>query len=135
TFPVKIGPRLTYGGGSRDGFVAKVKPDGTDFEYLGYIGGAGYDDSAAVAVDISGSAYITGATNSDATTLPVLLGPDLTYNGGFIDGLVAKIKSDRAGFEYTGYLGGSGDDTGVGIALHNPRSAYIPRSTPNPPPP
>src|SRR3954454_16903830 len=37
-FPEIVGPDLTFGGGS-DGFIAKVKADGTGLVYAGYIGG------------------------------------------------------------------------------------------------
>ena len=47
SFPVKVGPGLTYSGagglGWGDAFVAKVKADGTGLVYAGYIGG-GSDD-------------------------------------------------------------------------------------------
>ena len=38
TFPVTVGPDLTYNG-NLDAFVAKVKADGTGLDYCGYIGG------------------------------------------------------------------------------------------------
>jgi beta-propeller repeat-containing protein len=134
SFPVKIGPQLTYSGGVRDAFVAKVKADGTDFEYLGYIGGAGFEQGAAIAVDSTGSAYVAGATSSDQTTFPVLLEPDATYNGGVADGFVAKVKADGSGYEYAGYIGGSGDDGAFGIAVDNVGSAYVHGYTRNSPP-
>src|SRR6185503_5141901 len=46
TFPLSVGPDLTYNGGGleqSDAFVAKVKADGTGLVYAGYIGGAGDD--------------------------------------------------------------------------------------------
>ena len=71
SFPVKVGPDLTYNLGSRDAFVAKVKADGTALVYAGYIGGAGGDGSAtAIAVDAAGNAYVTGFTDSDRDQLP-----------------------------------------------------------------
>src|SRR4051794_2944190 len=54
----------TYNGGSRDAFVAKVRPDGSGFEYVTYVGGTGDDASRGIAVDGDGSAYITGGTTS-----------------------------------------------------------------------
>src|SRR5258708_1492935 len=58
--------------------------------YAGYIGGSGYDYASGVAVDTSGNAYVAGLTNSDETTFPILVGPDLTYNGFGGDAFVAK---------------------------------------------
>ena len=45
TFPVTVGPDLTFNGGS-DAFVAKVNAAGTALVYCGYIGGSGGDDEA-----------------------------------------------------------------------------------------
>ena len=39
SFPVLVGPDLTYNGGG-DAFVAKVAPSGAELVYAGYIGGA-----------------------------------------------------------------------------------------------
>ena len=41
TFPVTVGPDLSYNGGGADGFVAKVNAAGTGLDYCGYIGGIG----------------------------------------------------------------------------------------------
>src|SRR5438445_4746600 len=65
TFPVAIGPDLTYNGGF-DAFVAKVNVGGTALDYAGYIGGEANDLGFGVAVDASGNAYVTGSTASSA---------------------------------------------------------------------
>ena len=38
-----------------------------------------------------GNAYVTGTTASSEASLPVTVGPDLSYNGGDYDGFVAKV--------------------------------------------
>jgi hypothetical protein len=94
TFPVRIGPDLTYNG-LDDAFVAKVKADGTGLVYCGYIGGENNEYAAGIAVDGSGNAYVTGQTDSTETTLPVTVGPDLTYNGNLdYDAFVAKVPAN-----------------------------------------
>ena len=75
SFPVKVGPDLIFNGGFSDAFVAKVKADGSDLVYLGYIGGAGDDVGHGIAVDAAGNAYVTGITDSDESTFPVKVGP------------------------------------------------------------
>ncbi|MEO8189256.1 MAG: SBBP repeat-containing protein [Acidobacteriota bacterium] len=92
TFPVTVGPDLTFNGGG-DAFVAKVNPAGTAFLYAGFIGGLGEDSGNAIAVDSSGNAYVTGPTESTQATFPVIVGPDLTQNGGGFDAFVAKISN------------------------------------------
>ena len=122
--PVTVGPGLVKGGGYADAFVAKVKADGTGLVYAGYIGGTGDDQGRGIALDAQGSAYIVGYTNSSHTSFPVTVGPDLTYNG-LVDAFVAKVKADGTGLLYAGYIGGSGDDYGYGIALDHDGNAYI----------
>ena len=82
SFPVAVGPDLTFNGGSVDAFVAKVRADGTALVYCGYIGGSGADSGYGIAVDAAGNAYVTGVTDSDQASFPVTVGPDLTFNGG-----------------------------------------------------
>jgi len=91
TFPVKVGPDLTYNGGDYDAFVAKVNSAGTALVYCGYIGGSGGDGGGGIAVDVAGNAYVTGMTDSTEATFPVTTGPDTTYNGVYSDAFVAKI--------------------------------------------
>jgi hypothetical protein len=125
TFPVKIGPDLTYNGGFVDAFVAKVRADGTALVYAGYIGGGNEDQGIGVAVDSIGGAYVTGLTNSNAATFPVLVGPDLTYNGGAADAFVAKVRPTGTLLEYAGYIGGERNDEGHDVAVDPSGAAYI----------
>jgi len=108
TFPVTVGPDLTYNGGNSDVFVAKVNASGTALVYCGYIGGSDSDYGLGVAVDGSGNAYVTGYTSSDQATFPVKVGPDLTFNGGLNDAFVAKIDASGSALVYCGYIGGAG---------------------------
>ena len=124
TFPVKVGPSLVFGGGT-DAFVAKVKADGTALVYCGYIGGAGDDEGFGVAVDAAGNAYVTGSTESDQTTFPVRVGPDLVFGGGGVDAFVAKVKADGTALLYAGYIGGAGFDEAFGIAVDSAGNAYV----------
>jgi hypothetical protein len=123
TFPVLGGPDLTYNG-DFDGFVAKVSSNGSSLLYAGYIGGSGFDSARGIAVDGSDNTYVTGFTNSTEGTFPVLAGPDLTYNGG-VDAFVAKVSGSDASLLYAGYIGGSGDDLGLGIAVNGSGNAYV----------
>jgi hypothetical protein len=100
TFPVTVGPGLTYNGGLFDAFAAKVNAAGTALLYCGYIGGSGADYGFAIAVDGSGNAYVTGRTNSNEATFPVTVGPGLTYKGGLYDAFVAKITLSTVGTNY-----------------------------------
>lgn len=118
SFPVLVGPDKTYNslwfGG--DAFVAKVHFDGSTLDYCGYIGGQNNEYGSAIAIDSSGFAYVTGSTESDETSFPVVDGPDLTHNGGN-DAFVAKIEKGGAALLYCGYIGGDSDDVGDDIAF------------------
>ena len=95
----------------------------------GYIGGPGNDFGYGIALDGSRNAYVTGNTYSAYTGFPVTVGPDLTYNGGNIDAFVAKVNAAGTALLYCGYIGGSGSETGYGIAvdsLEMPMSQAIP---------
>jgi hypothetical protein len=91
TFPVAVGPDLTYNG-NRDAFVAKVNPGGTGFVYCGFIGGASADSANGIAVDETGNVFVSGETESPEITFPVAIGPDLSFNGFPRDAFVAKIS-------------------------------------------
>jgi hypothetical protein len=123
TFPVSRGPDLTQNG-LFDVFVAKVNPNGTALDYCGYIGGSDNDYGRSIAVDESGSAYITGYTSSNETSFPVSIGPDLTQNGS-TDAFVAKVNPNGKKLDYCGYIGGIGDDFGYGIAVDISGNAYV----------
>jgi hypothetical protein len=124
SFPVTVGPDLTYGGNG-DAFVAKVKTDGTGLDYCGYIGGSAADYGYRVALDTAGSAYVVGETNSTQASFPVIAGPDLTYNGGTYDAFVAKVKANGTGLDYCGYIGGSDWELAWAIAVDPAGNAYI----------
>jgi hypothetical protein len=123
TFPVKVGPDLTYNS-NRDAFVAKVNASGTALAYCGYIGGSISDYGHGITIDAAGNAYVAGYTGSTQATFPVTSGPDLTHNGD-ADAFVAKVNATGTELVYCGYIGGSGYDTGDGIAIDVAGNAYV----------
>ncbi len=135
TFPVTVGPGLTFGGGTYDAFVAKVNAAGTALVYCGYIGGSGGEQGNGIAVDSSGNAYVTGQTSSAEDTFPVTVGPDLTFNGPFgggSDAFVAKVNAAGTALVYCGYIGGGYADAGYGIAVDSSDNAYLTGLTQSP---
>jgi len=129
TFPHLNGPDLTYNGGAKDAFVAKVTAGGASLSYAGYIGGAGADFGIGIAVDSAGEAYVVGTTDSTQTSFPVVGGPDSTYNGGLNDAFVAKVNAAGTGLIFSGYLGGADNDQGTSVALDSAGDAFITRQT------
>ena len=125
SFPISVGPDLTYNEGYRDAFVAKVNTSGISLDYAGYIGGSGGDYARGIAVDGTGNAYISGETESDHDTFPVTIGPDLTFNGGSSDAFIAKVNATGLELDYAGYIGGAGVDGCYGIAVDGAGNSYI----------
>ncbi len=128
TFPVAVGPDLAYGDGSLDGFVARVNAAGTGLDLCGYVGGSALDATYDVDVDGGGNGYVIGNTSSDESTFPVLVGPDLTYNGGQ-DLYVAKVDGATGLLVWSGYLGGDDADSGAALAVGADDSVYVAGST------
>lgn len=123
TFPVKVGPDLTYAG-SIDGFVGKILPSGKDFVYLGYVGGDGGEEVRGIAIDGAGCAYVVGDTHSTPPSFPVLVGPSLT-NRGNGDLFVAKVRPDGSAFAYSGFVGSAETEEASGIGVDAAGNAYV----------
>jgi hypothetical protein len=121
-FPVKVGPELVHLDGN-DAFVAKVKSDGSELVYCGFIGGYGNDEGTAVAVDASGIAYVAGVTDSQAG-FPVTGGP-YALPAGAKDGFLATVSSAGDGLLYCSYLGGTQDDAAMGIAADGLGNVFL----------
>jgi hypothetical protein len=142
-FPVVSAVDKSYGGGTCnndmspapcfDAFVAKLNPQGTGLVYSTYLGGSGDDRGAHIAVDSAGDAYVVGYTNSsDFPTASPLQG---SIGGGTCgsttnpypcyDAFVVKLGPSGSSLIYSTYLGGQGDDYGMGIAVDSSGSAYV----------
>ena len=109
--------------GGEDAFVAKINALGAGFGYLTYLGGASNDRALAICIDSAGFAYVTGFTSD--STFPYTTGAFRTTNAGLTDAFIAKINQAGTGLVYSTYAGGSGDETGTGIAVDKQGNAYI----------
>jgi hypothetical protein len=78
-----------YGGGNTDTFVAKIAPTGATLVYSSYLGGTNADLATGIAVDTSGSAYVTGQTCSQDFPLA---NPLQAVPGGNCDAYIAKVS-------------------------------------------
>lgn len=129
-FPTTPGAEDTTFNGEQDGFVAKLTADGSALVYSTFLGGSGTDDADSVALDSRGNAYVRGITLSpDFPTTPGAF--DRVFNGG-IDAWVAKLSSNGSSLRYSTFLGGSGFDSGSGIAVDRRGAAYVPGITGSP---
>src|SRR5688572_8189874 len=125
-FPTTPGAFQTTAGGGLDVFVAKLNPSGSGLIYSTYLGGEGQDDDlgGGIAVDAAGNAYVAGHTKS--LQFPTTAGAfQPAYGGGLWDGFVAKLNANGSALVYSTYLGGSGFDQIVALALGDRGDAYV----------
>jgi hypothetical protein len=113
--------------GADDGFVAKLNAAGTALTYSTYLGGSSGDLVTGIALDGSNNAYVTGITVS--TDFPKTTGAFQTSQAGADDGFVTAIKADGSALIYSTFLGGSGTDDALGIAVDSAGEAYVTGNT------
>lgn len=107
-------------------FVTKLDPTGTTIVYSGFFGGNAPSRPGGIAVDAQGSVYVTGSTDADQSTFPVLVGPDLTFNGfQQPDCFVAKLAPAGNRLVYCGYIGGVDTENEGDIAVDALGRAYV----------
>ncbi|HXU33404.1 MAG TPA: SBBP repeat-containing protein [Thermoanaerobaculia bacterium] len=127
-FPGMPGALQASSGGSYDGFVAKVDPTGATLLYATYLGGDGFDAVNGIAVDAAGNAYLTGDTQS--SDFPGVTGASIQSSlAGDGDAFAAKLNPAGSALLYSTYLGGSGFDTGKGIAIDGSGNAVVAGAT------
>src|SRR5439155_446811 len=96
--------------------------------YSTYLGGDGFDEGRGIAVDATGHAYVTGFT--DSTNFPTTTGVfQTTFAEGSGDAFVTQLNPAGSALVYSTYLGGSGFDTGLGLALGAGGTAYVTGNT------
>jgi hypothetical protein len=137
TFSTEGAFQTNFQGGklTGDGFIARFDNTGTNLIYLTYLGGSGDDFISSVAVDAAGNAFVTGFT--DSTNFPTtnalysaISGKKNTKLNVFPgDAFVAELDPSGSNLVYSTYLGGSGLDSGNGIAVDSSDNAYVTGTT------
>ena len=85
-----------------DGFVTKLRSDGSALEYSTFLGGPFMDRVSDVAVDAAGNVYVTGSTHGDGFPLT----PDAFDTvADVIDGFLAKLNPSGSAVVYSTFLG------------------------------
>jgi hypothetical protein len=111
-------------------FVSVLEPSGTGLLYSSYLPGAQLDglpyDQAAVAVDGSGNAYVTGLAGAGLPTTAGAFQPTSSSTNGtaFLAEFNPKL-SGSASLVYCTYLGGTGGDVGTDLAVDGAGNAYV----------
>jgi len=124
-FPTVSPVQSTYGG-SFDAFVAELNPTGDILNYATYLGGSGTDFGHAIAVDSNGLTYITGVASREFPTKNSLQ----PYGGGTRDAFIARFNDGE--LVSATYLGGSGHDRALGIAVDSEDAVYVTGATTSP---
>jgi hypothetical protein len=122
-FPTTAGAFQTSLSGPIDAFVTKLNPSGSALVYSTYLGGSDYDFTESnLVVDPDGRVYVDGVTSS--TDFPVtadafqpsFAGGDGGFCGIPCDAFVIEMNRTGSALVHSTYLGGTGDEFGVGIA-------------------
>jgi hypothetical protein len=109
-----------------DAFVTKINAAGSALVYSTYLGGIGDDHGSSIAVDSTGSVYVTGATYS--TNFPTANALQAT-RGGDRDAFITKVNAAGSALVYSTYLGGSDMDFANSIAVDSAGNAYATGAT------
>ena len=115
-FPTTQGSFRAAPAGFTDAFVTKLAGDGGTLLFSTYLGGAADDSAAAIALAPDGSILVAGSTSSQ--DFPVTDGAAQAKLAGGVDAWIARLSQDGSQLLYSTYLGGSGQDNGVALAVH-----------------
>ena len=130
-FPIISGTAyqtINRGGG---GFFTEIDPAGANLVYSTYLSGTGVDRLQAIAVDATGNAYITGATTSPDFPLVPATAIQTTNNATanpMGTAFLSRINPASVGLGslvYSTFLGGSKEDSGLGVAVNSSSNAFI----------
>jgi photosystem II stability/assembly factor-like uncharacterized protein len=110
---------------SPDVFVTKLNPSGSALLYSTFVGGLLDDEANAIAIDVSGNAYIAGLTTS--SDYPTVNPAQAAFAGGqgCTDAFITKLNPSGSALSFSTYLGGTGCDRARAIALDNSGNVYV----------
>ena len=123
-----------------DAFVAKLDPSGVMADGLGtptgycrFLGGPGVDSGEGIVANTTGNVWVVGSTTSTDIGIAgaAQASPVQATSGGQTDGFVGKLNPAGA-LVYLTFLGGSGDDFALGVAVDAAGNAYVTGSTDSP---
>ena len=120
-------------------FAVKLNPAGTSLVYSTYLGGSVADSAAAVSVDATGNAYLTGYTESaDFPVTPGVFQSTFHSSSDPVneDAYITKLNSSGSALVYSTFLSGSSVggglsiiDDGSGVSVDGSGNAYVTGAT------
>jgi len=97
----------------QDGFISKINPSGTAFDYSTVLGGSSNEAIGAICIDKQGNAYVCGATTSnDFPRTPGCY--DNHYDPDF-ENFVTKLAIDGKQLIYSTFMNGGNQQNGIGV--------------------
>jgi hypothetical protein len=127
-FPTTPGAYLRTLQGGQTSFITKLSPDGASLIYSTFL--AAVDQLSGIALDSSGNAYVTGATQQ--TTFPTTAGAfKTTLADGFQNAFVTKLNPAGSALVYSTFVGANvrsltpPQDRANAIAVDSSGNAYI----------
>jgi len=112
-----------------DVFVAHLDLGNNLLGYSTFLGGTQDDQGLGLAVDNLGNAYVTGFTTSGdfpvMDAIQATKGADGCSAAPCADAFAVQLAASGSELVYATYLGGSGEDFGLSLALDAACSAYV----------
>ena len=108
------------------GFALELNAQGTALVYSTFIPGS---TPEAIAVDATGTAYITGATDPYSSFVTTPGAAQTVYGGGLTDAFILRLSADGSSLLFSTFLGGSQSDNALAIALDATGAVYVTGST------
>ncbi len=124
-YPTTPGAFDTTFNGIDDVAVSKLNTTGSGLVYSTFLGGSSIDNGTAIAVNAAGEAYVAGSTTDDGTDLQTTAGAYDTTHNGVTDFFVTRFSADGSSLIYSTFIGGSGIDNAMGLAIDGAGSAYV----------
>ena len=117
------------GANSADAFVTVIGANGAEIEFSTFLGGQRNDAGNRLVIDSRGTVYVAGGTVS--ADFPVSYNATQRVNRGAQDIFVARIRPQRtaqsrpAALLFSTFFGGTGEDSGTGVAVDSFESIYL----------
>jgi hypothetical protein len=118
-FPATAGAAQPANAGSGDVFVAKLTGNLGTLVRATYLGGAGADYGAAIALDPANDVFVAGMSGSGAG-FPGLAGGAQSVSAGTPDAFVAKLDGNLSVLFRSSLISGGGQDQATAVAFYAP---------------
>ena len=122
SFPVTANALKRDLSGPSDAFVAKIDTVAGKLMFSTLLGGSRDDTAFGIAADSAGNSYVAGMTTS--TNFPTAA-PFQSSAGGATDAFVVKLDPTGSKVLDGSLLGGSGEDSVIGMAFDGTATAYL----------